>query len=482
VTICIDKHNRPLTLGYLVSSWGPSLLLALIVGLWAGTISAQSAGVEVIDIKSVEATLWAKPDADDIRVAQETLEKLAVANDTEAQHVLGRHLLNGWVLEQDKDQGLKWLEVSAQAGNTAAQTELGQIYLWGIQVPSDADRAQSFLETAVENGDRAAMRTLGEELILGGTLPRDTVRGRALLEQTIAAGDIQADVVLGKLLLYGLGLEQDREKALELFEEAAEAGNGHGLAAYGDELMWRFNNPVRAEEILNRAGELGASEAWVSLANGAMYGYLGGGKVSRAKFAGYAEKARDAGEEEIAVLEAERNMWGINMRASGPETLDRLRSDAEAGNAAAAGLLIELLRDGNKLNIRKRPEEARTVLAEFGDLLSEKMQAQYDLTIDAVQARTPQAYAPVAAAFNAQPDLMSNWFGQQIVKANPNVAIYILQQKFSSGGTYAGQLDGLATRATLRAVYKACLTLDKPERCDDTVMRPDVLGALLVRR
>ena len=92
------------------------------------------------------------------------------------------------------------------------------------------------------------MRTLGEELILGGTLPRDTVRGRALLEQTIAAGDIQADVVLGKLLLYGLGLEQDREKALELFEEAAEAGNGHGLAAYGDELMWRFNNPVRAEE------------------------------------------------------------------------------------------------------------------------------------------------------------------------------------------------------------------------------------------
>ncbi|WP_137700272.1 hypothetical protein [Marimonas lutisalis] len=81
---------------------------------------------------------------------------------------------------------------------------------------------------------------------------------------------------------------------------------------------------------------------------------------------------RAAGEDEIEVYEATRNMWGINMRADGPETIARLRHAADGGNAAAAGFLIELLQDGNDLNLRRDLDAAGEALALYGKLLSEK--------------------------------------------------------------------------------------------------------------
>ncbi|WP_137700273.1 hypothetical protein [Marimonas lutisalis] len=66
-------------------------------------------------------------------------------------------------------------------------------------------------------------------------------------------------------------------------------------------------------------------------------------------------------------------------------------------------------------------------------------------------------------------------------QGHPQRRLYILQRRFRDAGSYAGPLDGYATRETLRAVYKACLKLDRSERCDDSVMRPDILSELLVR-
>ena len=428
-----------------------------------------------------EATLWENADSEEVKQAVQVLEHAANADDSVAQRFLGLHLLNGWVLKKDVDQGLAWLEKSADAGDAKAQAALGQAFLFGTQAQADTGRALSLLETAAGQNEPSAMRNLGEQLVGGWAFPRDSLRGRALLEKAIALGDTKSQVVLGKLLLNGFGLEVDQQHAADLFEAAADAGNGEGLAAYGEYLMWRMRNPAEAEEILVRAGELGAGGAWTTLAHGAMYGYLGGGAVSRSKFDGYAQKARAAGQDEIAVLDATRNMWGINMRASGPQTIARLRVDADNGNAAAARFLIELLRDGNGLNLRRKPDEARAALDSYGHLLSEKSQAQYALTLNAANARTPSAYAPVAAAFVARPDLKSIWFGKELVKANPNVAFYILQVRFRDEGTYSGPLDGYATRRTLRAVFKACLGLDHSERCNDNVMRPDVIAALLAQ-
>lgn len=456
-------------------------VIGLCCAICAGVAGAQTQTQlpSASDITQAEAMLWGAVSVEDINEARALLETAAMAGDPNAQYHLGRHLLNGWVIAQDKPKGLQLLEASAAANNSAALLTLGEEYLWGINLPTDTTRAVGFLETASALGDVSAKRILGEQLISGDVLQRDVDRGMALLQDAISAGDVDSHVALGKLYLIGIGVTRDEGKALMLFEAAAQAGNGHGLAAFGDALMWSERDPARAEAILNRAGELKASEAWVSLAHGAMYGYLGGGRVSRAKFEGYAEKARAAGEESVAVLEAERNMWGINMRANGPETLAGLRSAAKNGNATAAGFLIELMRDGNDLNVRRQPEQARSALAEFGPLFNDKRREQYAISIDAALARQPTDYPPVADAFNARPDLKSTWFGTQIAKANPNVAFYILQEKLASEGRYDGPINGYATPSTLRAADQMCRELDLSEHCGDNVLMSNVVGALL---
>lgn len=464
------------------AAWLRPVLTVISVGLAATAVVAQSEQTPPNPVAQAEAVIWDTPTAAELTEARQALEQAAARGDASAQRVLARHLIYGWVLEKDVTSGLALLEQAAQGGDAPAQFELGKSLLWGTWGNTDSARARDLLEQAVAQDNLEAMRLLGEQLIAGRQFDPDGARGFELLKRAVAAGDDKANVVLGKLVLYGQGVPENDQRALDLFEAAAEAGNGSGLAVYGENLMWQLTDPARAEAMLVRAGELGASEAWVTLAHGAMYGYLGGGRASRAKFDGYAEKARAAGEGEIAVLEANRSMWGISMRASGPQTIAGLTQAADDGNAAAAKFLIEMLRDGNGLNLHRRPDEAQAALEKYGSLLSDKETAQYALTLAAARARTPQAYAPVADSFDAQPRLHSKWFGMEIMKANPNVAIFILQRKLTSEGLYRGALNGYATRATLRAVYRACHSLDKPRICNDSVMRRDIIGALLARQ
>lgn len=458
-----------------------ALAIALTLGLSPSFVAAQTASGTALTPDAAETLLWSGPDAGETALAEQALRSAAQNGDLDAQRILGQHLLYGWVLEQDKAQGLEWLEKAVAAGQPAAASALGQVLLWGGPVAQDTARATALLGTAADAGDVTAQRILGEQLVTGATLPQDTARGLDLLERAVDAGDAEAQVTLGKLFFNGTGLEEDKNRARALFEAAAESGNGEGLADYGENLMWSLRAPAQAQAMLERAATLGATRAWVTLAEGAMYGYLGGGSASRAKFDGYAEKARAAGEDRIAVLEAQRKMWGISMRADGPGTLAGLRDAADNGNAAAARYLIELLRDGNDLNIKRDLAAAKEALDSYGALLGDTASAQYALTLRAAQARDPEAYAPVAQSFEDSADLKSDWFGQEIAKANPNVAYYILQKRLRAEGIYDGPLDGYATRDSIRAVYKACRRFETAPICRDGLLKPEILGALLAR-
>lgn len=407
------------------------------------------------------------------------LEAAAAAGNTRARTTLGIALLWGTGAEANPDRALELLKAAAEAGDAHARATLGGVYLWGTGADADPERARDLLQSAADAGDPEAQRVLGEQLIGGWIYPRDVPAGKALLEGAISTGDAAARVSLGDFMLYGIGLPKDQSGALELYEAAAAQGKGAGIEHYGEAMMWSERDPAAAEAYLVRAGELGRGSAWSILAEGAMYGYLGGGATSRRKFDLYAEKAREAGNARIEVLDATRQMWGISMRASGPLTLERLRSAAEAGNAEAAGFLIGLLRDGNRLNIRRDRDAARTALERYGELLGPLDVARYGYTIDASKARYPGAYAEAAETLAAHPDWMDDWFARELYDANPNVAIYVLQQRFKAEGLYGGALDGLVGPRTLRALNIACRDLDPPAACDDSVLRPDVIGALL---
>lgn len=381
----------------------------------------------------------------------------------------------------DVAAGLALLEAAAGRGDGAAQNALGQLLLWGTLVPANHARAQGLLAEAARHGHIEAQRVLGENLIGGWILPADPKAGLPLLESAAAAGDGAAQISLGEFLLAGKALPQDRRRALALFEAAAASGNGAGLERYGADLMWSERDPAAAERYLARAGEMGRASAWATLAEGAMYGYLGGGSASRAKFAGYAEKARAAGDERIAVLEATRKMWGISTRASGPGTVASLTEAAEAGNAEAAKTLIALLRDGNRYNVRKDRTGAEAALTRYAALIGPAETARARFALDLAKARGPAAWATLAPRLASDPALSGTAFGMALFSANPNGATWLMQDRLKLRGLYTGPLDGLAGRGTLRAAYRACLSLPPGAACNDSVMRPEILGAILMQ-
>ena len=353
--------------------------------------------------------------------------------------------------------------------------------LWGIERPVDPVEAADLLDQAVALGDLKAMRLLGQQLVGGWVLDQDVGRGLALLEKAAAAGDAQAQVILGGFLLHGTQVAQDTSRALTLFEAAAKQGNASGLLQFGENLMWSLRDPARAEAMLTRAGDMGESRAWVVLANGAMYGYLGGGNRSRAKFTPYADKARAAGEERIAVLEAERSMWGINMRASGPRTINILTEAARAGNAEAARTLIRLLRDGNGWYMKRKPDAAAAAYDEFAPLLDKDELAPLALTLEIAKANTIEDYPVAANLVAAHPEFSSVEFFTDLYKAHPNVALYILQARWKEQGHYHGTLNGLATRSTMTAATVACRRDVATSVCFGPIMKPEVIGALLMQ-
>lgn len=408
------------------------------------------------------------------------MRQAADGGDVRAKAAVGKILLEGYYVPAAPAEGRRMLQEAVQSGNSSAMATLGLAGLWGLYGETrNPNAARSLLEQAAAQNEGDALWILGEQLIVGEIYEAEPERGLDLIERAIKAENPRAKIALGGLLLDGIYLPRDSERARTLFEAAAKQGDGQGLERLGAHLMWNRISYRRGEDYLRRAGELGRSTAWTSLAEGAMYAYLG--KRSRAKFNGYAAKARAAGDHRIEVLEANRRIWGISMRASGPKAIAGLEQAADAGNAHAARFLISLVRDGNYWNVRRRPNNAVAYLERYQDLLTPMEQEQLALSIEIAKARSPAQFKQLSEVFFAHPEYKSRWFGQEIYKANPNFAMYVLQIEMRDKGLYSGSLNGLATRSTLRSLWRTCNRMGDRRRCNDTVMHPSVISALLSR-
>lgn len=425
-----------------------------------------------------KAMLYGTGGADrDAEAGMQLLQEAAEAGDAEAQVTLGEYKLYGILTEADPQEGARLLGAAVKAGNLSAHRKLAAALLWGSGVEADPERARQLLSAAAEAGDSDAQTTLGEHLIAGWVLKPDPAAGLRLLEQAVAAGNDTAKLKLGKLLLNGTNIDRDTDRALALFQELADAGDGEGLEVYGAQLMWSNSDPAAAEKHLRRAGELGRGSAWTTLAKGLIYGYLG--KRTPSRFEEFADRAREAGEEEIALVDSARYTWGLTTRASGKKALAVLEEAAEDGNGAAARKLIALTRDGNSYNIRKSPDRAETYLERYAGLLPEPDVERFRFTIDAATARGVGEFARLAEAYENRPEMQSVAFGKELFQSNPNFAVYLFQRWMAERGLYRGSVNGYATEKTMRALVRECVKLGTLPKCQDGPLRADVVSALL---
>jgi TPR repeat protein len=84
------------------------------------------------------------------REAYRGFKRLAIREHVEAQYQLGMLYHLGRGVEQDTDQGIRWLKEAAVNGSYLAANELGQIYSSGKGVAIDEKEAVKWLELATE--------------------------------------------------------------------------------------------------------------------------------------------------------------------------------------------------------------------------------------------------------------------------------------------------------------------------------------------
>jgi hypothetical protein len=103
------------------------------------------------------------------------------------------------------------------------------------------------------------------------------------------------------------------------------------------------------------------------------------------------------------------------------------------------------------------------------------------MTIEASHARSVAAYEKFNEIFENHRSWRTDWFGKQLVAANENLAVYIVQAKLRAQGVYGHTLNGHATRPTLVAMTMACRNFLNTDICRNGVIVPNVMAPMMIR-
>lgn len=325
------------------------------------------------------------------------------------------------------------------------------------------------------------LRERGENLITGWKTKPDKAEGLRLLDAAIKKGDRKSLIILGRLYMDGQFLTRDRRRALDLFQRAAQLGDFEGVEALGETLMWGSKTAQdrrEAERLLTMAGTAGRGSAWTTLAYGALYKKLG--EAANAKYKTYVEKARELGDTQIEIVEAERLLYRSGSRRNTSKAIASLESAASKGNPDAIRYLVRLFRDGNDYNVKRSLSKARAYLKKYGPKLPTEAQQQQSLLLRAAAARSASEFASLAQSARAQTDFSSTDFQRQIYQANPNFSIYLAQETLKGKNLYQGPLNGRATTRTMASLRDACKALVWKGNCDKKLLSDRALASIIM--
>ena len=99
----------------------------------------------------------------------------AEQGDAKAQSALGFMYANGYGVQQDDAEAVKWYRKAADQGYPRAQSALGFMYDRGRGVPQDDGEAVKWYRKAAEQGDAGAQNWLGLTYWMGRRMPKDYV-------------------------------------------------------------------------------------------------------------------------------------------------------------------------------------------------------------------------------------------------------------------------------------------------------------------
>jgi TPR repeat protein len=178
-------------------------------------------------------------DHHDKQAAVESFRELASVQEgakwivLEAQLNLGDCYQNGYGVQKDKAEGVKWYRKAAEQGHSVAQCKLGVCYRNGRGVQKDEVEAVKWYRKAAEQGYSEALNLLGFCYQKGVGVEKDEAEAVKWYRKSVEQGHSVALNYLGFCYQKGVGVEKEEAEAVKWYRRAAEQGYSQALLNLG---------------------------------------------------------------------------------------------------------------------------------------------------------------------------------------------------------------------------------------------------------
>ena len=171
---------------------------------------------------------------------------LAEKGDPQAENIMGAIYVNGWGVEPNVAEALRWYGLAAEHGDARAYFNLGQMYATGNGVDRDCDKALDFFSKPAAAGDPIAQVNLGGIYADGSEcLPQDDSSAVRWYRAAADQGDPLGQHGIGSFYARGKGVDQDYVEAMAWYRKAAEQGYRESQTALGS--MYQFGEGVEPD-------------------------------------------------------------------------------------------------------------------------------------------------------------------------------------------------------------------------------------------
>ena len=138
---------------------------------------------------------------------------------------IGLFYYNGWGVQKNESEALKWFERAANHGNECGMYNSGFLYREGRGTELDYYKALYWFQKASESGHTEAPNQIGLMYYREEGVPQDYEVAYFYFEKGTVAGDNTAKYNMAYFLMRGLGVKQDIPRALGIFEELVTVGH-----------------------------------------------------------------------------------------------------------------------------------------------------------------------------------------------------------------------------------------------------------------
>ena len=199
-------------------------------------------------------------------------EKAAKLGNTRAAYFCGLMLYDGDEgMEQDKKQGMIYLQQAADKGHVAANAKLGESYLYGNGVKVDKEKGFKMIKVAAEKGNNKAQWLLANCYRLGEGIDKNyalAAQWMSLVAQGNRADDYKSLIADLKTRkdpfysylkgLYEYNITGDCDAAIDLFKAVEKAGISDGITMQGVVLAnknYRKRDMKKAAKMFDKASK-----------------------------------------------------------------------------------------------------------------------------------------------------------------------------------------------------------------------------------